>query len=324
MSVALEVLQPQQQTQPKVYSFAPTNFAEALKFADLLATSDIVPKQYKGKPADILVAMQYGAELGLQPLQALNSIAVINGRPGLFGDGFLGVILSQPDCQDVEEDDLPAIQASGKATCTIRRKGRKPVTRTFTLEMAQKAGLTTKDGPWKAYTSRQLQMRARGFAGRDAYADVLRGIKSVEELMDYDEAHTIEGNVTAQAQPDPIITQDRAREFGKAWKATGKTIEQAKEFLKTAFGIDSSLKITTGQYDRAMAWAKNEQPAPAEQNGNGNAEPHDKKLVFELFGILRYDDVQRAQAVKDHTVHGASTDWKTLALDLEKLLPVEG
>jgi hypothetical protein len=171
-----------------------------------------------------------------------------------------------------------------------------------------------------------LQMRARGFALRDAFPDALKGLISVEEAGDY-EGPTIEGPFRSIAEMPPLdepITQDEAREFGKAWKASGRTIEQAKAWLKEALSTDSSLKIRKSQLQKAMAWAKNEQPAPAEQNGNGNAEPHDKKLVFELFGILRYDDVQRAQAVKDHTVQGASTDWKTLALELEKQLPVEG
>src|ERR1700733_13481897 len=126
-ATALEVSHPRPSA---IFSFAPTNFEQAIKFAEILAGSDIVPKQYKGKTGDILVAMQYGAEVGLQPLQSLNSIAVINGRPGLFGDGFLAVIISQPDFLDIEEMDLPEILKAGQATCTIKRRGRKPVTRT--------------------------------------------------------------------------------------------------------------------------------------------------------------------------------------------------
>ena len=164
------------------------------------------------------------------------------------------MILAQPDCEDVEEQDLPDIAKAQQATCTVRRKGRKPVTRTFTLAMAVTAGLTLKDGPWKTYPARQLQMRARGFAGRDAYADVFRGIKIDAELDDYPLAPDLssiastESSATqAKPAPDLPITQDQAREFGKAWKAAGRTIDQAKAFLKETIGVDSSLKIPTSK-----------------------------------------------------------------------------
>ncbi len=49
----------------------PTTLAEAMQVADLLANSEIVPKDYQKKPGNILVAMQWGAEIGLQPLQAM-------------------------------------------------------------------------------------------------------------------------------------------------------------------------------------------------------------------------------------------------------------
>lgn len=329
-TTALEVA-PRQQ--PKIFSFAPTNFTEALAFCERLAISDIVPKQYKGKPADILVAIQYGAEVGLQPMQALNSICVINGRPGLYGDGFLGIILSQPDCIDVEEMDFPEILAKGSATCTIKRRGRKPVTKTFTLAMAQTAGLTTKDGPWKQYVARQLQMRARGFAGRDAYADVLRGIKTVEELLDYN-GQTIEAEgpyrVVADMPPlDEPITQDEARAFGDAWKKSGWRIDDAKAHLLEKFGIQSSLKLKKSQYAAAMAWANKTDPGtgtPA-ANGNGKAidekQAHNKQIVFELFKILAYDAVKQAEAIKSHSVEQV-TDWEKLAWTLNKELPTEG
>jgi hypothetical protein len=324
MSVALEVLQPQQQLQRR--TLEPNTMAEAKEFAELAAKSDLVPKDYKGNAFNILIAIQFGKELGVQPMQALQGIAVINGRPSVWGDLQLAIVKSHPECEDVEEDDMADIRTHEKATCIVKRKGKKPVKRSFSKADAVTAKLWDKDGPWKTYPYRMLQMRARGFALRDAFPDALKGLISVEEAGDY-EGPTIEGPFRSIAEMPPLdepITQDEAREFGKAWKASGRTIEQAKAWLKEALSTDSSLKIRKSQLQKAMAWAKNEQPAPAEQNGNGNAEPHDKKLVFELFGILRYDDVQRAQAVKDHTVQGASTDWKTLALELEKQLPVEG
>ena len=61
----------------------PQTMDEAMKFSEVISKSGLVPKEYQGKPANCLVAIQWGMELGLAPLQALQNIAVINGKPSL-------------------------------------------------------------------------------------------------------------------------------------------------------------------------------------------------------------------------------------------------
>jgi hypothetical protein len=162
-------------------ALVPTNLAEAIEYAKMIAHSGMVPKQYDGNVGAVLVAVQMGAEIGLPPLAAIQNIAVINGRPSLWGDAVLAVITSQPDCIDVQET-----AGDGFAKCVVRRRGRTPVECTFTVADAKTAGLWGKAGPWTQYPKRMLQMRARGFACRDAYPDRLRGIKIAEEVRDYD------------------------------------------------------------------------------------------------------------------------------------------
>ncbi|MDN5536475.1 MAG: hypothetical protein L0H08_05765, partial [Comamonas sp.] len=71
------------------FDLSPQNFEQALTFSNYLADSDMVPKDFKGKPGNCLIAMQWGAELGLKPLQSLQNLAVINGRPALWGDAVI-------------------------------------------------------------------------------------------------------------------------------------------------------------------------------------------------------------------------------------------
>lgn len=127
----------------------------------------------------MLVAFQMGAELGLRPLQALQNIAVINGRPCLWGDAMLALVTGHPEFVDIHEEI-----GDDRATCTVKRRNRTAVTRSFTMADAKKAGLADKAGPWQQYPRRMLQMRARGFALRDAFPDALRGIVSAEEARD--------------------------------------------------------------------------------------------------------------------------------------------
>ena len=73
------------------FDLSPQTFEQALTFSNYLADSDMVPKDFKGKPANCLIAMQWGYELGMQPLQAIQNIAVINGRPTIWGDMMLAI-----------------------------------------------------------------------------------------------------------------------------------------------------------------------------------------------------------------------------------------
>lgn len=169
--------------------FAPTTLTEAMQFSEMLAASSMVPKAYQGKAQDVLVAVQWGYEIGLQPLQALQNISVINGKPSVYGDAAMALVQASPVCEDIEE----FIEGEGTpnpiAVCIAKRKGRKPVVAKFSVEDAKRAGLWGKAGPWQAYPKRMMQMRARGFALRDAFPDVLKGLITAEEAQDYpDEA----------------------------------------------------------------------------------------------------------------------------------------
>jgi len=159
----------------------PTNLAEAMEVAKMIAYSGIVPKQFEEKPGAVLIAIQMGAEIGLSPMASIQNIAVINGRPSLWGDAMLALVVSHPDCEDVIEsfDDK-----NGIATCTVKRKGRQPVVRTFSAEDAKRAGLMGKAGPWSQYPKRMMAMRARAFALRDSFPDAMRGLSVAEEAQD--------------------------------------------------------------------------------------------------------------------------------------------
>jgi len=165
--------------------FAPQTLTEAMEFSKLLAESSMVPKQYQGKPQDVLVCVQWGTELGLAPMQALQNIAVINGKPSVYGDAAIALVQASPVCEDIEEYVEGEGTPNPVAVCVAKRRGRKPVIARFSVEDARRAGLWGKQGPWTQYPKRMMQMRARGFALRDAFPDVLKGLITAEEAQDY-------------------------------------------------------------------------------------------------------------------------------------------
>lgn len=179
----------------------PANLSEAIEFARLIAKSKMIPPAYHGKPEDILLAVQMGAELGLAPMQSLQNIACINGKPSVYGDAVLGLVRAFSGCEDVIE----TIEGEGDnmvAICRAKRRGAAECIARFSVADAKKAGLWNKQGPWQQYPRRMLAMRARGFALRDAFPDVLKGLITVEEAQDYPPTRDEPKDITPTVQSD--------------------------------------------------------------------------------------------------------------------------
>lgn len=181
-----------------------TSFEDMMRFATTICNSGLAPRDLK-TPDAILVAIQHGMELGLSPMQALQSIAVINGRPSIWGDAALAIVKAHPECVDVIETfERGNGDESMMAKCEILRAGKQPVVRTFSVAQAKKAGLWGKTGPWSQYPQRMLQMRARSWAMRDAFPDALKGVGISEEVRDVTPAPAPAREVQAVVLPgDP-------------------------------------------------------------------------------------------------------------------------
>lgn len=160
-------------------SLMPQQFGQKLQMAKVLCNSGLMP-QGLNTPEKIAVSLQWGHELGLTPMVAVNNIAVVNGRPTLSTDIMAALARKSPEyaglkwiCQDAK-----------RAEVVVMRKGAGYVEEyrgIFTIEEAANAGLVNKDN-WKKYPSRMLAKRALAFAIKDAFPDLLAGIYQVEEV----------------------------------------------------------------------------------------------------------------------------------------------
>lgn len=229
----------------------PTSLTEAMEFAGFLAQSSIVPKDFANNPGNILVAIQWGMELGLQPMQAMQNIAVINGRPALWGDAVIALVKSSPLCEYVYETD-----DGETATCKVKRRGEEEQIRTFSMADAKTAGLAGKQGPWAQYPKRMRQMRARGFALRDVFADVLRGMPVAEELQDIPTERELNQSLprkTDEPKVLPAYPDSKLEENAEQWRgmiAAGRT---SPDHLLT--NLLTKYTVTPEQEERIRALA---------------------------------------------------------------------
>lgn len=246
----------------------PRNLSEAMALAGELAKSNIVPKEFEGKPSNILIAFGFGGSVGLNPMQSLQSICVINGKPSMWGDAVLGVVKASGLEEYTEETYDPKTLT---ATCTTKRRGDPVVVvRSFSMEEAKKAGLTGKDS-WTKYPTRMLQMRARAWAMRDKYPDLLKGLQVREEVEDYVDTDATEepvlrkseissiaakivDHVDASLSKDGFISVDQRRELLDLSVAKGLPPAAISEHLKTTYGIESSAQLPKDKFEDVKAW----------------------------------------------------------------------
>lgn len=192
--------------------FLPKSQEQLWKQCQMYAASGMVPNDYRGKPDAIFIAWQMGLNLGITDcITALQNISVINGRPCVWGDMMLA--LCKGRAAFMEDSHREWWEGEGDkltAYVSVRRRGGETQTRAFSVTDAKQAKLWGKAGPWQQYPKRMLQMRARAFALRDVFPDLLAGMGMAEEVMDMDDIaeekrnrRVLDAAVSATAMPAP-------------------------------------------------------------------------------------------------------------------------
>ena len=227
---------PMRQFQARGFSLIPQSIGEAKEIASLIAGSDFAPKDYRGKPENVMIAIQMGIDLGLKPMQALQNIAVINGRPSIYGDAALALVMPALE-RFIEGFEGEEGADDYTAVCVAKRKGWPDETRrTFSIGDAKRAHLWGKRGrdgqdtPWITYPKRMLQWRARGFALRDVGSDLLLGLVLVEEAQDI----PVDGQVVlpaATVEESPAVVA-----FRQLPEGLQESIETAFEVMNFSAG----------------------------------------------------------------------------------------
>jgi hypothetical protein len=249
------------QFEPRARALVPQTMDECWRLAKICAASGLLPKSFyedgRDPAAAAFVAIQLGSEVGLSPMTSVQHVAVVNGRPTLFGPAQLAVVQRSGLLETFEEGVEFEAGKPAEAWCRVKRQGRPEKTTRFSWAQASKAGLTTKRGPWQEYPERMMQARARSFALRDAFPDILLGLAyGAEEMAD-----------VAPLGPSSAWPMEHARELAppKAVEAAapppGKPAAAASkppllialpdgwppaEFPRTRTGLREALEFLTG------------------------------------------------------------------------------
>ena len=242
------------------FSYITANLQERAAYIARIAPSTIIPTAYRGNPANAFVAAETGAALGLEPLQALASIAVINGKATLSSDLMAAVIRRSGHTLRVVENNPESVTAT-----LIRADDRSfKFQVTWDKDKAVKAGLWGQRGPWSQYPAQMLRARAITEVARQGASEVLMGmIYSPEDfnatITDTGEVveTPIANNTPAKptAAPQNPATQPTAAPQNPATQPTAapqelpqttKSITRWQESILKGLGV---LNFTQAAYD---------------------------------------------------------------------------
>jgi hypothetical protein len=179
------------------------NFAEVFQLCNWIAESNIVPEAYRGRPADVFVAAEYGSDIGLKFMTSIQNIAIIGGRPALPSDIKLAMVRGKKLLEYWKEASTEEIKKTNIAWCEMKRVDVAEIMRhTYTVDDAKMARVWEKLGrndyptPWVTHKWRMLQLKPRDMCLRDLFGDVFKGLHSVEEAQ---EIQIIEAEQSSQA-----------------------------------------------------------------------------------------------------------------------------
>ncbi len=163
----------------RITPFVPTGIDQAEKLAITLAKSSLLPDALRGKPSDVLVTIIAGHELGLSPMQAVRSMHIIKGKPVLSADLMVALVKRQPQCVYFKLVE----STNEKATYECERKGEGKTTLSFTIQDAQRAGLSGDN--WRKYPAAMLRARCSAALARAVFPDLTLGVYDPDEARDF-------------------------------------------------------------------------------------------------------------------------------------------
>ena len=168
--------------------FAPALWNTLTVMAQAFYQSKALPEGIDN-PAKVLMVLQAGREIGLKPIESLQSFYFVNGKLTLYGQRQIAQVIKagyRIDWGECNEET---------ASVTISRDDRGKYTAVFTAEEAEKRGLTkTKYGTkevWAKHKKNMLMYKAFGEAARFFCPEALDGYYSFEEMIaESDESRT--------------------------------------------------------------------------------------------------------------------------------------
>lgn len=252
-----------------------------LEYARFLATSGLLPAQYRDRPGNVLYAVEFGEMLGIRPMAAITGVHVIEGKPSASAALISALVRRAGHRLRVTGNDEKAIAE------IIRSDDPDFVYRSeWTIARARQAELTGK-GTWKKYPAAMLKARAITEVARDACEEALMGMHYTPEELGADvDAEGMPVQVDADWASRPATAEERgqhpepAADADTDWDGDLQRLVEASDVEGLRDMWRQARKVRPGDielHERIAAAARNAAP-PKDQPAD---EPVDADVVDE-------------------------------------------
>lgn len=194
------------QNLPTLQQDSPLNNAKAI--AAELAKSDIIPKEFQGKPANCFIAVQLANRLKADPFMVIQNTHVIYGKPSIASSFIIACINGSGKLKGSLKFKLDETKTKCYAYGIEAETGEQLIGPVVSMEMAQAEGWIAKNGSkWKTMPEIMLRYRAASFFGRLQCPEILSGIYSTEEVEDINNGGDNDAIVDVFAEPEEPVKQ---------------------------------------------------------------------------------------------------------------------
>ena len=266
------------------------SFNTALRMAQCLASSTVVPKEYHGNVGNCMIAIEMASRINTSPMMVMQNLYIVNGRPAWSSQWIIAMINSSRRYKTELQFEFGRDRADGGLSCRAWAEdysGHKVYGPKITMNMANEEGWTSKNGSkWKTMPDVMIQYRAASFFGRMNCPDMIMGIYSQEEVLDMGDIPTdgfalvvdpSTGEVTEAEKDEPITQDQRQTLFKMATSAFGQEANGVLKSLLAAEGYESTEGLPTSVYHRitekVMEMAQEKKPEPEAPQEASDAVP---------------------------------------------------
>ena len=269
------------------------SFNTALRMAQCLAESTVVPKEYQRNVGNCMIAIEMASRINTSPMMVMQNLYIVNGRPAWSSQWIIAMINSSRRYKTELQFEFGNAQEDGGLSCRAGAEdyaGHKVYGPKITMTMANAEQWTTKNGSkWKTMPQVMIQYRAASFFGRMNCPDMIMGIYSQEEVLDMTEIPTdgfalvvdpSTGEVQEVEKDEPITQEQRQTLFQMVKSAYGKDGNKILKEMLTQEGYESTDGLPTSVFNRITEKVMNaasggEKPAdttpPKEYSGGAPA-----------------------------------------------------
>lgn len=241
------------------------SFNTALRMAQCLADSTVVPKEYQKNIGNCMIAIEMASRINTSPMMVMQNLYIVNGRPAWSSQWIIAMINSSRRYKTELQFEFGNAKEDGGLSCRAWAEdysGHKVYGPKITMTMANSEGWVNKNGSkWKTMPQVMIQYRAASFFGRMNCPDMIMGIYSQEEVLDMTEiptdgfAMTLDpstGEVQEVEKDEPITQEQRQTLFQMVKSAYGNDGSKILKNVLTQEGYESTDGLPTSVFNRII------------------------------------------------------------------------